>query len=315
MSTYHQYEFICPDGVFAIVKEELSSYFNSGAVDDLLFPTYVTKCLENLGLATYPIMETPLIIEDFTAVLPDNFDTVREAWACSVIHGGAYQLPSAIYTQSFGVTSTQLNPPSVAGIPCDCGDCQDPSCPDCMPEVIQAVYKTTTEEAFSYRRVFLLKPGNISVRNNSSLKYNTPRISNPYGSTMDSFDVRGNKFFTNFRNGVVHLIYYASETSMDGVQLVPDEYEVLEYIENYLKYKTFEKLYNTVTDETLNQIERKMSYYEQKSNDSLVDARTALRKRTIWQVQRGIKRTLKRMDKYEIAGGNTRRLTLWNRYR
>jgi hypothetical protein len=34
--------------LYATVKEELKSYFDTGAVDDLLFPTYVNKCLSNL---------------------------------------------------------------------------------------------------------------------------------------------------------------------------------------------------------------------------------------------------------------------------
>jgi hypothetical protein len=51
--------------LYATVKEELKSYFDTGAVDDLLFPTYVNKCLSKLGKTSYKITETPLYIEKF----------------------------------------------------------------------------------------------------------------------------------------------------------------------------------------------------------------------------------------------------------
>ena len=86
MSYYYKYNFVSPDPIYATVKEELKSYFDTGAVDDLLFPTYLDKCLKKLGRTTYIISEQVLFIEDFEARLPDNFHAVREAWMLSLIH-------------------------------------------------------------------------------------------------------------------------------------------------------------------------------------------------------------------------------------
>ena len=88
MSYYYKYNFVSPEPLYATVKEELKSYFDTGAVDDLLFPTYLDKCLKKLGRTTYVISEQVLFIEDFEARLPDNFHAVREAWMCAyqVIH-------------------------------------------------------------------------------------------------------------------------------------------------------------------------------------------------------------------------------------
>ena len=97
MAYYYKYNFISPDPVYATVKEELKSYFDTGAVDDLLFPTYLDKCLKKLGRATYVIQETILDVVDFEARLPDNFHAVREAWACTEEQGRPYQTPNSFY--------------------------------------------------------------------------------------------------------------------------------------------------------------------------------------------------------------------------
>ena len=49
MSYYYKYDFVSPEGSFATIKEEFKSYFDTGAIDDLLFPTYANKCLQKLG--------------------------------------------------------------------------------------------------------------------------------------------------------------------------------------------------------------------------------------------------------------------------
>ena len=86
MSYYYKYNFTTPEIVYSTIKEELKSYFDTGAIDDLLFPTYLDKCLRKLGRTTYIISETALFIEDFQCRLPDNFYAVREAWMLSLIH-------------------------------------------------------------------------------------------------------------------------------------------------------------------------------------------------------------------------------------
>ena len=69
MSYYYKYNFVSPSPIYAVVKEELKSYFDTGAVDDLLFPTYLDKCLRKPGRATYVISEEILYIEDSEARL------------------------------------------------------------------------------------------------------------------------------------------------------------------------------------------------------------------------------------------------------
>jgi len=311
MSYYYRYNFTSPEIVYSTVKEELKSYFDTGAVDDLMFPTYLDKCLRKLGRATYVIAEDILNIEDFEARLPDNFFAVREAWLCTEIPAYPYQSANSFYSQAASETTIQVSPITTDQTPCP--NCMDAECPGtCMPDLIQTVYKTNNQVARSYRHQYLLKPGNISARSHCALEYNdawqmyanNPNYASggftPGSSSVDSFDVRDNKFVTNFRCGVVHLIFYATDYDGAGNQLIPDNYRIREYIEAFIKYKVFETLSNQINDETFEQIHKKLAYYKQLSEEAFIMADIEIKKQDAWAKQRRIKNDLNRFNMYEL---------------
>lgn len=281
---YYQYEFVSPQPLFALVKEELKSYFDAGAIDDLLFSKYLEKCLRKLRKGSYKINPLLLEIKDFEARLPDDFFAVREAWMCTSC-STSYQLPNAQY-QTVAI-STRLDSPDVY---CDlCSECE-------FPDVIRALYKTTNTVLFEFRKEYLLKPGNISVEQNCTLNC----ANNHIHDCADTFDVRGNKFVTNFREGVVHLIYYAKEYDEDGYQLIPDSYDVWEYAEAFLKYKMFEQLSNQASDETFKQLLTKCEQYDVKQQEKFILARTESMKETVYQKRKAIIRNGNRLNKFII---------------
>jgi hypothetical protein len=161
MSYYYQYKFTSPEEIYATVQEELKSYFDTGAIDNLMFPTYVNKCLRKLGNSSYPIKERVLHIEDFEARLPDNFYAVREAWMCTEVDSIPYQNANSFYSQTDDPTTILISPittDEVQHVP----TCSDPSCTgSCLPTLIQPIYKTSTQNTVAYIRLYLLKPGNI----------------------------------------------------------------------------------------------------------------------------------------------------------
>jgi hypothetical protein len=314
MSYYYKYKFISPEGIYAIVREELKSYMDAGVIDDLMFPTYVNKCLEKLGKSSYSVNETILYIDDFTSRLPDNFHAVKEAWLTAEVEGGEYQYPSSFYSQAATATTIQVSPVTIGGQSCINPQCVE-GCPECMPEIVQAVYKTNESVTFSYKRVYLLKPGNISVRQDCDVNYmqNWKAFSVPHAAAPDSFDIRDNRFVTTFRSGVVDIVFYATDYDDIGNQMIPDNYRIKEYIEAFLKYKMFETLLNVVTDESINQIERKVAYYERKSDEAYILADSEVKRQTMWQKQRRIKKSLRSLDKYELPGDQRRRSWRYNR--
>lgn len=300
MSYYYKYNFISPEPVYATVKEEFKSYFDTGAVDDLLFPTYLDKCLRKLGRSSYVISEQLLYIEDFQARLPDNFFAVREAWLCTAIPGYPYQTANSFYSQAASQTTIQVSPVISGGAPCTNLECTT-GCPTCMPELIQAVYKTNQQVAVEYHRQYLLKPGNISVQAHCDLQ-----CANFGSSAADSFDIRDNKFVTNFRNGVVHLIFYSTAYDGAGNELIPDNYRIREFVEAFIKYKVMETLTNQVNDETYNQLERKMMNYKQQADEAFIMADIEIKKQDSWAKQRRIIQDLNRFNRYELPNRSYR---------
>jgi hypothetical protein len=299
MSYYYKYAFVSPEPVYSTVKEELKSYFDTAAVDDLLFPTYLDKALKKLGRTTYVITDEVLFVEDFEARLPDNFYAVREAWMTTEVANYPYQSASSFYSQAVSESTIQVSPLTIGGTQCNNGGCQDPGCEgNCMPVLIQAVYKTTNSVARGFTHNYLLKPGSISARKNCDVSYTNNFT--PGSASIDSFDIRDNKFVTNFRNGVVHLIFYATEYDEIGNQLIPDNYRIREYVEAFLKFKVFETLTNQTVDETFNQLQQKLMYHKQAYEEAFIMAMIEVKKETAWEKQRKIKNDLNRFNMYEL---------------
>ncbi len=314
MSYHHKYNFVSPEPVYAIVREELKSYFDTGAVDDLLFPTYLNKCLDKLGKSSLAIVPVLLYIEDFTSRLPENFHSVREAWFCGETSEQTVAAQSAYYSQANSLTSIQLSPLTINGVnQCDNPICNASDCTgDCLPTVIQAVYKTSVDVCrASVKRHFLLKPGNISFDSSSSYRYNdhpdlyghhanVVQPESPHSASFDTFDLRDNKFVTTFRHGTVELIMYAHDFDCLGSQMIPDNYRIKEFIELFIKYKMFETLSNQTNDETFNQLMQKTEMYSQKADEAYIMAQMEIQKQDAWTKVRRIKKLKNSLNKYEL---------------
>ncbi len=321
MSYYYKYNFVSPEPIYSIVKEELKSYFDTGAVDDLMFPTYLDKCLQKMGRSSYVIAEQTLDISGYEARLPDNFFAVREAWMCTEIPQLPYQTANSFYSQAASQTTIQVSPIISGTVPCTNPQCTT-GCPTCMPDLIQAVYKTNQQVARAIRKEYLLKPGNISCQGKCDVSYtdawqfytNVPPVHEftPGSAGYDSFDIRDNKFVTNFQCGVVHMIFYATDYDAVGNQLIPDNYRVREYIEAFLKYKVFETLSNQINDETFNQIQAKLAYYKQLSEEAFIMAYTEIKKQDAWTKQRRVRNDLQRFAQYELPNRSSRYGNGWN---
>lgn len=284
MSYYYKYDFISPEPIFAVIKEELRTYFESGAVDDAMFSIWMGRALKKLGRSSYPILEDVLHQRDFESKLPPDFKAVREAWLCTQIEP-VVQAPNAKYDQVFCRITPEV-------------DACDP-CNDCFPEVLRVTYKNTEFgplPQMRLRRTYLLKPGNVETKHNHDLPLRNQNASGP-----DSYDIRGNKFVTNLRNGIIHLIYYTEQSTDEGYQLIPDNYWIQEYVKRFIKYKVFEQLWNQTTDETYNQIKQKMDYYKTSYDEGWIMADIEIKKKDVYEVQRSIRRDTSRLDPYKVG--------------
>jgi len=276
MSYYYKYKFISPEAVYARVKEDLQSYFDTGIIDDVLFPKYTEYCLKKLGRVTYKVVDIPLEIQNFQATLPEDFVGVRELFACVNITRW-HQNPSATYTQ---ITS-QVTPVLDA-----CTDCEF------VDEVV--TMKTTGQWNWSYQIGGLLKPANIGAIGECK-----DNCGNLYSNSPDSYDIHGNKLVVNFEHGAVHLVYYKREVDENEYQLIPDVEEFIDWLEHYIKFKCFETIFNKVTDESFNQVNVKYQMYKQLQAVKKVIAETEFKKQNIYDVRRSILKSYNSFNHYD----------------
>lgn len=289
MSYYYKYKFISPEPMYAIVKEEMKSYFDANSVDDLLFPIWTQQCLAKLGRSSYKIVQALLFMDAFEAKLPPDFVAVRECWLTAQLLSPIYRKPGAYYQQITTVVNKPYDP---------CNPALD--CDPCNPDVLSVVTKTNTEVTQPIRLKYLLTPGNIHCHKDCSNLGCMNTNASRFGLTKEglNFDIRDGKLITNFREGDVFLIYYSSQSDDAGNQLIPDNYRIQEFIRAFLKQKIFEQLYNQITDETFNQIREKYMFYKQLADEAYILADIEIKKETIYKKAQGIKQDRHRFDPY-----------------
>lgn len=284
MSSYYKYEFTSPQPIYALIRQQFRAYFETGALTDLLFPIWTNKCLKKLGKGSYKIEEVILDVKNSVARLPDDFISVRELWLCISVTNSR-QLPNAHYLQ----TATRLD---------NAEDIFTQRCTDCeTPDIIRAIYKVTTQVAWEFKRKYLLRPGNLRVQN----EFCGNECSNVGSDAPDIFDIRDNKVVTNFAEGTLHLVYYSKQTDDRGYQLVPDNFYIMEYIEDYIKYMLYDDLCKqSLGTDSYNALLREAEKQEAKMYQSLALVDIETKKKTVQQRMDAIKRTQHRLDKYII---------------
>lgn len=295
MNQYYKMEFTSPQPLYAEIKEMLKTYFDSGAVDDLMFPVWTEYCIKKFRRSLLRISETALHVVNFEATLPDNFKYAREVWACTTSYQ-SIQSPNSLYYQKdcrVGVVNDSCEPcfdnnSQVPKIPCDSNTCSP-----CNKNYV-VTHKRTNETLVAYSLRTLLKPGNIHTKN-----YCSSDCANLNVRSVEVFDIRDCKLITNFEEGWVHLIYYADEYEGEEI-LIPDNIIIKDFIRYYIIYKIFETLSNQISDESLNQIMNKMAYYERKKDEAYILADIETKKETIWDVNKKIVQTHRRYRNYNI---------------
>jgi hypothetical protein len=99
---------------------------------------------------------------------------------------------------------------------------------------------------------------------------------------------------------------YATDYDEIGNQMIPDNYRIREYVEAFIKYKVFETLSNQINDETFQQIQQKLVYYKQMSEEAFIMADIEIKKQDAWAKQRRIKNDLNRFNMYELPNRTNR---------
>lgn len=285
MSIYYKQKFTSPQSIYSEVKEELKSYFTSGVIDDMMFPKWTEHCMKRFRKSAYKIEECVVEVKDFKAELPCGFHGVREAWMCTVVHARPIESATAEYYQK----DCRVDIPQLG----KCDTCFETES-ECSTNYL-VTHKITNTVLYSFKRTFLLRPGNIST-----LKHCGEGCPNVSSQDANTFDIHDGNIVTNFREGKIHLIYYADPS--EDEQMIPDDFWVQDYLRKNLIYMCFRQICNTITDETYNQVEKKKESAKQEQAEAFIIAETELKKQTSDEKIRQIGVLNRRNDMYKLPG-------------
>ena len=280
--------FVGVDRAYAIVKEEMKSYFYTNIVDDSLFDSWTKFALSLFQGSTYPVKSVFLPIENYEVGLPKDFHKVKELWACGIGYRTTVQNPTSTYYQK----DCRITP-----IDDKCHECFSPcdgdmECTQLDPKY-RVTHKITGHTVYEYWFSHLLKPADRATYDYCG------RLSPNIGiKSKDEFVIDGRRLITTFQEGGAHLIFHADNIDEDGNYLIVDEPRVEDYLIKHLKFKTLEMVSNSTTDETFNQIERKLMKAESDKNIAFIAAETELKKRTKYDVAKLIKKRRGRFSEY-----------------
>lgn len=278
--------YISTESIFGQVKEEMISYFSTGEIDDLMWPKYVSEVLKTLYKSALPVRQVAITIQNNQGTLPDDFDSVKEVWACGNI---TYEFPnpSSYYYQKDCRLDNITDPCHVCNQEASCDDC-DP----CKKQYL-VVHKVTGSHQFSYNYSHPLKPGNLQARNKCSSNCLNLRVESP-----DTFSIDGCNIYTSMKDTAIHLVYYANGMDENDEQLIPDNHEIEQYLLKYLKFKMFDKLWNSAGGDTFNQAKLRRDVAEAEYLEAKIKAFTELKKENKSKSEARMTRTENRYNKY-----------------
>jgi hypothetical protein len=278
---YDNTNFISSEPLVAEVKQELKSYFEAGAISEVLIPTIIDQALRKLRVMVLKPEEAVLTFSGYKSELPCDFALLD--------HALLYDADVEWYA---GVNSMRgywwQNLECTGG--CDGGDC-----------VKQENYYETISVPTPGFKLTMKHPKMLRVYHGSKALC-TEGCENLSVSSPDVLQIFPNKSITaTFETGCVYFRYYSRPMDDDNLPMVPEILEVEEYVKSYLKFKFFEQLWHSVVDESQRQVEAKFQYYRQDQLNKLQAANGFLLTYTKQQMADNVARTRTRFNKFYIS--------------
>lgn len=277
---YVNTNFISSEPLIAEVKQELKSYFEAGAISEVLIPTFIDQALRKLKVLVYKPEEVVLSFKNYKSELPCDFALVNYAL-----------IYNSDVLWSPGVNA--LTGYWYKGINCTQG-CTD----DC--DTKYEIYETITVPTPGFK-ITMKEPRWVRVYAGSKA-FCTEDCPNIGSSSNDIIQIHPNKTVSStFQEGCVYVKYFSRPIDEDGIPMIPEIYEVEEYVKAYLKFKFFETLWHSVVDESAKQVETKLQYYK---NDQLAKLQAAfgfLMTPTKQQMADNVMRGRVRFKRYHIS--------------
>lgn len=272
---YNDFEYVSSEVIVAEVKQKLKSYFDSGSISDALIPTYIDNCLRKLRMMVLELKEDILTVENYKAKLPDDFTYMKGAYLCNVVETYYNDIPvKNEYTYYKKVY-----------------------CNDTCGNEYETFTQVTCETPSVTKRYLEPKPLKIY---HGSKAFCTKDCKGLTLNAMDEIRLTKRTISANFETGDIYVQYFTRPEDEYG-PMIPEIIEVEEYVKAYLFYQFFEDLYNSVTDESVNIIERKLQFYKNNYHQKHLAALNILKLQSTQQIRDGIEKQRRRFIKHIIG--------------
>lgn len=205
-------------------KNEISSYFEKGSLDESLLYPIIRTCLSKMGLKILPVKKTVLKLDNGKVELPCDFYKMDFALGCG-------------FCQNIGI---DLNVPQfleyeVSGFnicETECDFCSD----DCGNVYgIRQFYNTWTTE---FSELFQLTVGTDAQPFCTSGCFEDLRR-----SRGNEITIKNGHIYANFLEGYIYIEYLTNLESDDGDLMIPDQQTIKDWIKHEMLFVCFRKLY------------------------------------------------------------------------
>jgi hypothetical protein len=275
---YENINFISSVPLIAEVKQELKSYFEAGAISEVLIPTFIDQALRKLKVMVLVPEDVVLHFTNYKSELPCDFALLDRAtlYDSDITFSSGMMSLKGYWYRSFEVLE---------------------GCVDCTPKTEFFEQLMIPTPGF---KITMKNPKWVRVYHGSKslCTEGCPNLNQPSPDIIQIYD---NKTVSaSFETGCVYVRYFSRPMDDDGIPTVPEVLEVEEYIKAYLKFKFFEMLWHSQIDESAAQVERKFQYYKQDQLAKLQAAFSYLLTKTKQQIADSVVKGRKQFVKFHI---------------
>lgn len=270
---YNNWNYISSETLVAELKEELKSYFDSGSLTETLIPTYISNALRKLKVLVLEYKEDILTLDNYRAKLPSDFAYLKDAYLLCTVTNITNPVASTVFEYY-----------------------KKTYCNDSCDTEYETFEKTTqTLPAWVSTN---LNPTLLRVYFTSKT-YCTSDCAGLSVRTDDEITINNKTMTATFPEGDIFIQYW-NQPEDDFGPLIPEIVEVEDYVKAFLFYKLFEQLYNSVTDESINIIERKLQFYRANYYAKYESALNILKQESKQEMRDNISKQRKRFVKFII---------------
>lgn len=273
---YDNIQYITSEPLIAEVKQELKTYFEAGAISEVLIPSFIDQALRKLKVLVLRPEEAIIRFENYKSELPYDFHLLDYAlsYETNITWETGVQTYSGYWYKN---------------IESGCDGCGD---------------KIETFEQLSVAgpgyRISMKVPKWIRVYFDST-SLCVDGCDNLKVASTDIIKINQHKKVSaNFEEGCVYVRYFSRPVDDYGIPMIPEILEVEEYVKSYLKYKFFEQMWHSVMDESTKQVTDKLTYYKREQLEKLQAAYNYLMTKSKQQIADSIVRTRNRFSKFHI---------------